>query len=360
GLKNLGNSCYMNCIVQCLSGTPNLISFFLNGSFKNHINKNNRLGSGGVLSTNFKDLERLMLSNDKSYVIPSEFKKVLGTLNSQFRHFDQQDCIELLDYLLDGLHEDLNTANRDKAKAFLELTEQEELQRELLPVRLASTIEWERYLKLNFSIVVDFFQGQYYSQLRCLTCNTTSTTYNAFSILSLPIPNETSSRAISLEQCLDEFCATEILDGDDKWNCVRCKSPQRSSKRLQITRLPNVIIIHFKRFKMNHQMTKLNTMITYPVDEVLDLTNYWPTPVDANEQAKLAHLPTRNQHTPFRYKLYGVANHFGNLQNGHYTAFVHKGEANGWCQFDDTTVTKNVKLLKVMNENAYCLFYKRV
>ncbi|KAK6201474.1 uncharacterized protein RJT21DRAFT_120536 [Scheffersomyces amazonensis] len=390
GLVNLGNSCYMNCILQCLGATPQLTGFFfpnLNGSglnnYRQHINVNNRLGTKGILTNNFVGLLADMFRSNGSSFCPTNFKKVAGSLSpgQQFATFDQQDCIEFLNFILDGLHEDLNQmviVNAEDKKAVSELTPEQEKTREQLPIRLASTIEWERYLKLNFSIVVDYFQGQHLSQLKCLECGMTSTTYNSFSILSLPIPEKLGTMNVSLDDCLKEFVTTELLDDNNKWHCPRCKRFTKSTKKISITRLPQVLIIHFKRFKVSPTgyFNKLDTFINYPVKETLDLTSYWPevgTYLDGTnkdsltrekEEQILSSLPTRNQTPPFRYKLYGVANHFGNLTTGHYTSYVYKKSDNkklkGWCYFDDSKITYNCRDSQVMNKNAYCLFYQRV
>lgn len=397
GLTNLGNSCYMNCILQCLGATPQLTRFFFPTfpltknspsvlqSYRQHINVNNKLGTKGILTTNFVNLLMNMFGNSGGNFSPSNFKKVMGSLSpgQQFANFDQQDCIEFLNFLLDSLHEDLNqmvVADPKEKQAIMELTPEQEKTREILPVRLASTIEWERYLKLNFSIVVDYFQGQYLSQLKCLECGLTSTSYNAFSILSLPIPEKLSHRQISLEDCLQAFVELELLDDDNKWHCPRCKKFTRSTKKMTITRLPQVLIIHFKRFQISPMgyFSKLDTFIKYPVNDTLDLTKYWPdvgTSVNLNLDASevmskekesqiLSTLPIRNQIPPFRYKLYGVANHYGNLTTGHYTAYVHKESdtkrKREWCYFDDSKVTFNHKESDVLNKNAYCLFYQRI
>ncbi|CAK7901876.1 ubiquitin carboxyl-terminal hydrolase 4 [[Candida] anglica] len=399
GLTNLGNSCYMNCVLQCLGATPQLTGFFFppqviqSGqsssegsalqSYRQHINVNNILGTKGILTTTFVTLLTNMFSNNGKFFTPSHFKKVIGSLSpgGQFASFDQQDCIEFLNFVLDGLHEDLNQMaihNAKEKQSIMELTPDQEKTRELLPVRLASTIEWERYLKLNFSIVVDYFQGQYLSQLKCLECQLTSTTYNAFSILSLPVPERLgSSRNLSLDDCLKEFTTTELLDNNNKWHCPRCKKFTRSTKKISITRLPQVLIIHFKRFKISMQtgnFDKLNTMITYPVNSVLDLTSYWPevgTTLSENsemtiekESQVLSTLPNRNQSPPFRYRLYGVVNHYGTLSTGHYTSYVYKKsdakKKRDWCYFDDAKVTYNCKESQVLNANAYCLFYQRI
>ncbi|CUM63962.1 uncharacterized protein PRCAT00001550001 [Priceomyces carsonii] len=396
GLTNLGNSCYMNCVLQCLGATPQLTKFFFPNisnsmlapssslmSYRQHINVNNKLGSKGILTTNFVNLLLNMFNNAGKYFTPTSFKKVVGSLSSghQFASFDQQDCIEFLNFLLDGLHEDLNQVmlNAEDKKSIMELTPEQEKTRETLPVRLASTIEWERYLKLNFSIVVDYFQGQYLSQLKCLECGHTSTTYNAFSILSLPIPEKLNSTpTVLLEDCLQEFVTTELLDEFNKWFCPNCKKFTKLTKKITITRLPQVLIIHFKRFKIlpNGYINKLDTFVKYPVNEVLDLTSYWPdigTSVNpskdlsiskSKEAEILSTLPTRNQVPPFRYKLYGVVNHFGNLSTGHYTSYVHKNsdtrKKREWCYFDDAKITYNCSESQVLNKNAYCLFFQRI
>lgn len=396
GLTNLGNSCYMNCIIQCLGATPQLTKFFFpeignsdisstSGfmSYRQHINVNNSLGSKGILTTNFVTLLMNMFSNEGGYFTPTEFKRIAGSLSPgrQFATTDQQDCIEFLTFLLDTLHEDLNQmhiVDPNEKRAILELTPEQERIREILPVRLASTIEWERYLKLNFSIIVDYFQGQYLSQLKCLECGTTSTTYNAFLILSVPIPEKLGSfRNILLYDCIEEFVTLELLDDDNKWFCSKCKRSTKLTKKISITRLPQVLIIHFKRFKVspNGQFKKLDTFIDYPVKKELDLTPYWPDVgtyiSDANSQRLskeeelqvLTTLPTRNQVPPFKYKLFAVANHFGNLTSGHYTAYVYKDKSSSktknWCYFDDTKVTFDCKESQVLNKNAYCLFYQR-
>lgn len=393
GLANLGNSCYMNCILQCLSATPQLTNFFFPvievknsesiQSYKQHINMKNHLGSKGVITTSFVKLLANMFNNNGKYFTPSLFKQTIGSLSpgGQFATGHQQDCIEFLNFILDSLHEDLNqrvVENAEERSTIMELSPEQERAREFMPVRLASTIEWERYLKLNFSVIVDYFQGQYLSQLRCLECELTSTTFNAFSTLSLPLPERLSKSVdkITLSQCLDLFTEVELLDDDNKWHCPRCQRFTKLTKKITITRLPKILIIHLKRFKMdsNGYFRKLENFVSYPVNLPLDLTAYWPivgTYVSKNsslaitkdrEDQILSTFPDRNQSPPFKYQLYGVVNHFGNLTTGHYTAYVRKakGMQMQWCYFDDARVQFDCKESQVLNKNAYCLFYLRI
>lgn len=395
GLVNLGNSCYMNCIVQCLAATPPLVRFFIpstgsqnSKSYQNHINMENQLGTKGILTSTFANFLASMIKHHKSTFSPYEFKRIVGGLSpgKQFAGFDQQDCIEFLNFLLDGLHEDLNkrriTDARQK-KAIVELTSQEEQVREALPIRLAATIEWERYLKLNLSIIVDYFQGQYLLRLKCIECGLTSTTFNAFSTLSLPIPQKLDKGAVLLQDCLREFTQTELLDADNRWHCPRCCRFTKLTKTISITRLPQILVIHFKRFHImrSGQFQKLETFVSYPVAQQLDLGRYLPKVgsfLDAEatvprmlvqEETRLMNgFPPRNQMGPFKYQLYAVANHFGNLSTGHYTLYVKKpghgidigAKSPGWCYFNDSRVTTECPESQVLNRNAYCLFYQRV
>lgn len=358
GLTNLGNSCYMNCIIQCLFGTVTLLKLFLDGTWKSHVNVNSKLGTKGIMATYFAQLAQSVYNNNDGVFEPRKFKVMVGSVNSLFKNYDQQDSSEFLNFVLDGLHEDLNECgNRPREPA---LTDEQEKKLECMSIRVASTIEWERYLKSDFSAVLYFFQGQFASQLRCLECGTTSTTYQSFSVLSLPIPeayNNTRVDKIPLEKCFDEFTKLETLDGDNRWHCSKCKALRKSTKKITITRLPQNLIVHLKRFRSGINYGKITTFIDYPFQ--MDLTKFWPRVTSEEEAHQLSQLLTREQLPPFNYNLYAVANHSGSLTSGHYTAFVWKGHDKKWCYFDDTRVVKNVQPSTVVNSNGYVLFYAR-
>lgn len=353
GFANLGNSCYMNSVMQCLFGTTVLFGMFLKEDYKQYINTSNKLGSRGLLTNSVSTLAKQVYSNKNNMVRPIDFKSAVSVLNKNFKNFDQQDACEFLSFILDTLHEDLNGfGSYPKLKP---LTEEEEQQREKLPFRYASFVEWERYLKTNFSFIVNLFQGQYASQLKCLECESTSTTFQAFTVLSLPIPETVDMKRLSLDDCIKEFTKTEILDGDDKWSCPHCKKKVRTSKKITITRLPPNLIIHIKRFKPN--LSKITHHIFFP--HQLDLSYLPPTVSSPEEEESVKQFPLREQIAPFRYNLYAVVNHIGNFNNGHYTSYVWKGIDTKWCYFDDSSFKKNIKSDKVINSNAYILFYCR-
>lgn len=102
-------------------------------------------------------------------------------------------------------------------------------------------------------------------------------------------------------------------------NCPHCKTLRKATKRLSLSRLPPVLLIHLKRFSAKGPFTdKVETFVEFPL-KALDLTNYMPPPLPpgASSMSSLSPDDPRCQLPPYRYDLYGVTNHFGTLSTGH-------------------------------------------
>ncbi|XXG42502.1 hypothetical protein AAC387_Pa01g2769 [Persea americana] len=182
GLQNLGNTCFMNSAIQCLVHTPQLVEYFL-GDYHKEINQNNPLGMDGELALAFGDLLRKLWAPGKTPVAPRMFKTKLARFAPQFSGFNQHDSQELLAFLLDGLHEDLN---RVKCKPYIEAKDAHGR-----PDEEVADEYWTNHLARNDSIIVDVCQGQYRSTLVCPVCNKVSVTFDPFMYLSLPLPSTT-------------------------------------------------------------------------------------------------------------------------------------------------------------------------
>nr|ODN90061.1 ubiquitin carboxyl-terminal hydrolase 8 [Cryptococcus depauperatus CBS 7841] len=336
GLKNLGNTCYMNSTIQCLSATYPFSTFFLDGTFAKSINKENPLGTKGELAKAWAELLRVLWSEKYEFLSPITFRKQITHFAPQFLGTDQHDSQEFLSFVLDGLHEDLNRIKQKPPP--VEMTPEREQMLEKLPPEVASESEWSIYRQRNDSLIVDLFQGQYRNRLECLTCHKasffTSTTYDTFMYMSLPVPTGKSKAVI--QELIDEFVKPEVIEKEDAWYCPRCKAPRRASKTLTIARLPPVLLIQLKRFTTKNGIfwDKSETPVIFPVKS-LDLTRY--VPGRQNKGNEDLHDP-RAQVGPFKYDLYGVSNHMGTLSSGHYTAFVKSKE--GWKYCEDSKVSQ--------------------
>ncbi|XP_043715927.1 ubiquitin carboxyl-terminal hydrolase 9-like isoform X2 [Telopea speciosissima] len=180
GLQNLGNTCFMNSAIQCLVHTSPLVEYFLQ-DYSEEINKQNPLGMHGELAIGFGDLLRRLWSSGRAPIAPRVFKGKLARFAPQFSGYNQHDSQELLAFLLDGLHEDLN---RVKHKPYIETKDANDR-----PNEEVANECWEYHKARNDSIIVDICQGQYKSTLVCPVCSKVSVTFDPFMYLSLPLPS---------------------------------------------------------------------------------------------------------------------------------------------------------------------------
>ncbi|KAL2945524.1 Ubiquitin carboxyl-terminal hydrolase 8 [Bienertia sinuspersici] len=122
---------------------------------------------------------------------------------------------------------------------------------------------------------------------------------------------------VSLYRCLEAFLNEEPLGPEDMWYCPGCKQHRQASKKLDLWRLPEILVIHLKSY-----------------------------------------LACKNSQASCRYVLYAISNHYGSLGGGHYTAFIHHGGGR-WYDFDDSNVSP-INEDTIKTSAAYVLFYRRV
>jgi ubiquitin carboxyl-terminal hydrolase 8 len=248
----------------------------------------------------------------------------------------QEDSHELLACLLDVIHEDLN---RVKQRPIL--NENDDSKNSL---EKQAAEAWKNHLLRNRSIIVDLFQGQIKSSLKCHECGYVSHKFEPFMYLSLPIPEEKNKKQVTLYDCLEEFNVEEKLEQDEKWHCPKCKDFKDSSKKIDIWTLPNILIIHLKRFMFTrHKRGKIRTLIDFPLKD-LDLSKF----LGSKQKTK----PT--------YDLFAISNHEGTLGGGHYTSYVKNRDNLQWYCMNDSYVREvDLSREKLVDSSAYVLFYSK-
>ncbi|KIX96411.1 uncharacterized protein Z520_07677 [Fonsecaea multimorphosa CBS 102226] len=358
GLTNFGVTCYMNSTLQCLSATIPLSNFFNDRLYEGYVQRNWK-GSNGIMPKLYANLVQAVWQGDNEVIKPSTFRNFCGRMNREWVIDRQQDAKEFFDFLVDCLHEDLNV-NWERTP-LRPLTTAEEMQRERMEIARASPIEWKRYEHRDHSYMSSLFAGQHASRLRCLTCKRTSTTYEAFYSISVEIPRD---RPGHIYDCLSSYCREEKLS--ELWRCPYCKCEREATKQIILTRLPQFLVIHFKRFaaSKHEKAKKIHTPIEFPLHN-LSMDDFViprpPSPPDQDGRMNMELATT----PPYTYDAYGVLRHLGNSgDGGHYISIVKDQGRGVWRKFDDERHVDldPMKLSprdRLQNGEAYIVFYQR-
>lgn len=142
------------------------------------------------------------------------------------------------------------------------------------------------------------------------------------------------------------FHNEEYLQHDNQWYCPKCKDHQNASKKISLSRTPEILVIHLKRF-IKHvgrryvTFDKINDFIDYPVTN-WDLKEFC---IPGSQSSEV-------------YDLIGIVNHYGKMGGGHYIAVAQNFVRERWIKFDDEDVSY-AKEQDIVNRFAYVLFYKR-
>lgn len=345
GLINLGNTCFMNCILQALTHTPLLRDYFLADLHECHYDGEKSI----CLVCEMCRLFQEFYSGKSAPHIPLKLLHLVWTHARHLAGYEQQDAHEFLIATLDILHRHCKGP---------EINSQEEA--------IVNNPH-------NCDCIIDqIFTGGLQSDVICQACNNVSTTIDPFWDISLDLGPK------SLLDCLERFTRQEHLGSTAKIKCSKCQSYQESTKQLSMKKLPIVASFHLKRFEHSNRLhKKISTFISFPL--YLDMspfkasrraTNNINNKSNNNSNTSSTTNATNNHQNPSssssaatddensKYCLFAVVNHSGTIETGHYTAYIRQCR-DQWFKCDDHLITR-ASVQEVLQSEGYLLFYHKL
>ncbi len=333
GLLNLGNTCFLNACLQALARCPPLVEYLLKDRTKTPAT---RIESkkGPLLSamqTFLADVEGKTGVYRPTGVVQALLHVISACEDDWYRPRQQADAAECIQYLLDGLHDAVYRTVRITVHGEATTKEQRD--------QVAALESWGRFFSKEYSPVVEHFYGQYQISIQCRTCRHVSTRYEPWMMLKLPIPggDVAGSEAPSFETCMDKAFAPEAIPD---YACDICKSKQPATMTTRISKLPNILLLTFKRF--------INTgaKIRGQIDWDLDALSLKPW-------CAFDRCPFTDKKMRDSFRTFAVIEHVGSSRGGHYRMFAR--DAGSWIDADDESV-RPVDVGSVVTPDSYVVF----
>jgi ubiquitin C-terminal hydrolase len=336
GLANLGNTCFINTIMQILSHTYDLNNFLNKESYKKYLSNSPE----GKLLHEWNELRKLMWSRNCTINPIGWVKAVQSTAGKKnrdlFTGFAQNDLSEFLRFIIDCFHESIKRPVNMKISGISE--------GELDDMAIKCYTMMKNMYNKEYSEILSLFYGIQVSEICSLeTSESLSITPEPYFLIELPIPeNLNRNKSINLYDCFDIYSEKEELKGENAWFNETTQKKENITKNMLFWNFPDILVLALKRFDNFNK--KKQTFVDFPIDN-LNISKY---------------VRGYNKHE-YVYDLYGIANHTGGSMGGHYFAYVKTANDKWYC-FNDTRVTEidsNNLEHEIITQKAYVFFYRK-
>ena len=340
GLNNIGATCYMNASLQCLSNTKELTEFFLN-NYKEKKKKNH------IIALEYYELIKNLWkekNNNKSYS-PYSFKEVLSKENSLFAGFQANDSKDLINFLIERLHQELNVIEENKNTENINQINQMN-ENEMLKLFT------KEFTSQYNSIISKLFYGMLETKSQCKGCNVVKFNFQLYSFLEFPLQQvnqyyfnngrrplftqDGKNPDVDLYECFEYYRKIDLMNGENQMFCNICNKLCDTLYSTTLYSGPNYLIINLNRGRGAVYECKVN----FP--EQLNLFNY-----------------ITFRHGITAYELYAVICHLGpSSESGHFVAYCRNRIDNKWYLYNDAFVNLCTRPKQYTEGMPYILFYK--
>lgn len=326
GLINLGNKCFLNSTLQCLSNTLKLTDYFLSNKYTaDDPEWSNKRKPEYFVVASYAHLIMNMWETNQ-LIKPKSFVENISKFVKKYFSLQQQDSHECLMYTLDLLHKGMSYE--------IEVDILGEVKNETDALMKKALEQWKTFYEKQYSFIVEIFNGMLYNKIQCSNCPFQEDVFEPYNCISLEVPADESN----LETCITNF----FLDKESivSWKCEKCQK-HGCTKNTKFWSLPNYIIVHLKRFSNTGE--KIATHVQYPVDDLC------LTPFVSSD---------KKDPNNYIYSLYAVNYHTGTPRSGHYWSACKNLDGH-WYMFNDGDVSKCHSTSEIETKDAYVLMYHR-
>ena len=330
GLANLGNTCFLNTIIQSLRYCTDLTTYLTSNAYKQHIKADR---PSAALFEEIVDVTKGMWRNDvrsNASMSPRGFMAQAVKVSRSMPQYEDllrgghEDAGEFLIFMVEVMHMaisrrvDMNIVGQPRSRGD--------------EIHIKALEAWANFYKTEYSPIVDNFFGQTCLTMTCMKCGHTNSRFEPWSQIKIPVPSDDNA-TIDITECLNETFAKEKLDD---YRCDGCKEKGNTVIVPTISRLPPYLIVILKRFDNTSKKKRCKVNID----------------LNTTSLGKWIAFPGVVRGVSPVYSTFAVVEHHGVSRGGHYIS--HAKHNDSWICYDDTSNSMETPE-RIINNDTYIL-----